>query len=295
MEIGLFADGIWGVNTLNKFILNLDIKINFVCLRYKKPDLIIKKVCQKNNIEILCIKNINTKNSILILQKYKCDIYVSMSYNQIFSSKFIDCVGQKIINCHAGKLPFYRGRSILNWVLINGEKEFGITVHIINKYIDKGDIIIQNTYPIKESDNYNSLLKKCYIECPKLLLNAIKKIKKNNYQLKKQNNISKIGSYYKKRVEGDEVIDWNRSSRDIFNFVRALVVPGPIAQSKINKKKIYIMKVRIVKDYDTTIISPGIVVKVMSKSFIVSTLNGYISVIESSANLKKIKKYDKFL
>ena len=62
------------------------------------------------------------------------------------------------INCHAGKLPDYRGRNILNWALINDEKEFGITVHFIDEGIDTGDIILQESFEIKDSDNYKSLL-----------------------------------------------------------------------------------------------------------------------------------------
>ena len=62
------------------------------------------------------------------------------------------------INCHAGKLPFYRGRNVLNWAIINGESEFGITVHFIDDGIDTGDIIKQKTYPISLNDDYKSIL-----------------------------------------------------------------------------------------------------------------------------------------
>jgi methionyl-tRNA formyltransferase len=65
-----------------------------------------------------------------------------MSFNQIFKSEIINLPRLKTINCHAGKLPFYRSRNILNWVLINDEKEFGITVHYVDEGIDTGDIIL---------------------------------------------------------------------------------------------------------------------------------------------------------
>ena len=53
-----------------------------------------------------------------------CDLYVSMSFDQIFKKRILSLPSLGIINCHAGNLPFYRGRNILNWVLINDEKEF---------------------------------------------------------------------------------------------------------------------------------------------------------------------------
>ena len=73
-----------------------------------------------------------------------------MSFNQIFRKDIINLTPIGIINCHAGKLPFYRGRNILNWVLINDEKEFGITVHFVDEGIDTGDIILQKTFPITD-------------------------------------------------------------------------------------------------------------------------------------------------
>ena len=82
----------------------------------------------------------------------------------------------KTINCHAGKLPFYRGRNILNWALINDEKEFGVTVLYMDEGIDTGDIVLQKTFPITEMDDYSTLLNRAYQECASLLFQSIKRI-----------------------------------------------------------------------------------------------------------------------
>ena len=111
------------------------------------------------------------------IKKYDCDLLVSMSFNQIFKTSILS--KYKIINCHAGKLPFYRGRNILNWVLINDEKEYGITVHYVDEGIDTGDIILQKTYPITDNDNYKTLLTNAQTECASLLYEALQKIKNN--------------------------------------------------------------------------------------------------------------------
>lgn len=87
-----------------------------------------------------------------------------MSFDQIFKEELLKLYPRKIINCHAGKLPFYRDRNILNWALINDEKEFGISVHFIDKGINTGDIILQKTYEIKDSDDYTTLLNLCHIK-----------------------------------------------------------------------------------------------------------------------------------
>ena len=123
-----------------------------------------------------------------------------MSYNQILENEIINSVKKKIINCHAGKLPFYRGRSILNWVLINGEKDFGITTHFINNKIDKGNIINQKIFKINKKDNFHSLLKnQTYTECPNLLYKSIKEIQTNKYKSIPQTRILNNFHIFKKK------------------------------------------------------------------------------------------------
>ena len=156
-----------------------------------------------------------------------------MSFDQIFKTKLFSLPRLGTINCHAGKLPFYRGRNVLNWVLINDEKEFGITVHYVDEGIDTGDIIIQKVFPIFDSDNCDSLLKVAYENCGLLLQSAINLIINKKVKRIKQDQISKHGLYCSKRIEGDEIINWNNSSREIFNFIRALTLPSILAQKLI--------------------------------------------------------------
>ena len=82
----------------------------------------MKKISNRKKIKFLKVKNVNSSNFYKFLKNQDVDILVSMSFDQIFKKKIIELVKGNIINCHAGKLPFYRGRSVLNWVLINGEK-----------------------------------------------------------------------------------------------------------------------------------------------------------------------------
>jgi methionyl-tRNA formyltransferase len=112
-----------------KLIRDNSIKIGFICVRYDTKDKTLKNYCEKYNIDYLKHKNINSDEFLEKIKRYNCDLFVSMSFNQIFKKEIINISRLKTINCHAGKLPFYRGRNILNWVLINDEKEFGITVH----------------------------------------------------------------------------------------------------------------------------------------------------------------------
>lgn len=120
---------------------------------------------------------------------------MSMPFNQIFRGEMIHMPRLKTINCHTGKLPFYRGRNVLNWVLINDEKEFGITVHYMDNGIDTGDIILQSSYPITDNDTYETLLKQAYTGCTDVLYEAVKKIQDGTAVRINQDSIDKIGMY----------------------------------------------------------------------------------------------------
>ena len=120
-----------------------NIEIAFICARWNKPDEYLKKRAGELGIEFLVTENVNSESFINRMKKHEADIFVSMSFDQIMKSKLYSLPTLGSINCHAGKLPLYRGRNILNWVLINDEKEFGITVHYIDDGVDTGDIIVQ--------------------------------------------------------------------------------------------------------------------------------------------------------
>ena len=131
MKIGYFSDGPWSHNALIKILSNKTFKLKFIVPRFNKPDPVLKELSKEYKIDYLIIKNVNSENSVSVLESYNCDIFISMSFDQIIKKKLINMTPYGFINCHAGALPYYRGRSILNWVLINDEKSFGITVVFI--------------------------------------------------------------------------------------------------------------------------------------------------------------------
>lgn len=246
MKIGYFADGPWAHEAFKKIIEDKTIEIKFITVRFDTRDPILVEFAKKYNIPLEISENINSKEFIERIKQYDVDLFVSMSFNQIFKSEMINLPPYKTINCHAGKLPFYRGRNILNWVLINDEKEFGITVHYVDEGIDTGDIILQKVYDITDEDNYGTLLERAYTGCGEILYEAMKLIQKGEAHRIRQSEIDEVGMYCGMRQVGDEIIDWNQTSREIFNFIRALSTPGPQAVSWINGEKIKINHAKMV-------------------------------------------------
>ncbi|WP_440682496.1 methionyl-tRNA formyltransferase [Cysteiniphilum halobium] len=293
IKIGYFADGPWSHLAFQKIICDNEIEIKFICVRYDTLDDTLKRYCKEYKIDYLRHKNINSIEFLDITSTYDCDLFVSMSFNQIFKTQLINLPKYKTINCHAGKLPFYRGRNVLNWVLINDEKDFGITVHYIDEGIDTGDIILQKTYPITDKDTYMTLLDKAYVECANVLYDAICLFKAGGVKGEAQQNIHSIGMYCTQRKLGDEVLNWNQSSREIFNFIRAICSPGPQAHAYINDVEMKINKVELIPDAPTYKGICGAVLHKSVDSFIVKTRDSFIKVVEFDYD-GKLKIGDRF-
>ena len=293
INIGYFGDGAWAIEAF-KLINNDDrFQIQFVCSRFNSEYNVLVEFIKKYNIDILKYKNVNSPDFLQLVDKYKCDIFVSMSFDQIFKKNFIEYPPLKTINCHSGKLPFYRGRNVLNWVLINDEKEFGITVHYVDEGIDTGDIILQRTYPITDNDDYSTLLDKAYKECANILYTSLVKIYTGEVSIIKQNSIHPVGFYCTERKDEDETINWDTNSREIFNFVRALCKPGIVARTKMNGNIIKINKVKMIENAPNYKLIPGIVVGKDNEGFIVKSKNSTIKVIDYEYD-GKVKIGDRF-
>jgi len=286
IKIGYFADGPWGHNTFE--LLNNDkrFEIGFICVRFDSEDEVFIKLAKDNNIDLIKHKNVNSDEFLNEMQKYSCDIFVSMSFNQILKSKFINFPPLGTINCHAGKLPFYRGRNILNWVLINDEKEFGITVHYVDEGIDTGDIILQKVYPITDADDYNTLLNRAYLNCAVVLHEALILIYGERLNTIKQENIHPIGHYCIQRRNGDENIDWNNNSREIFNFVRSICKPGPVARTHFGDQEIKINRVSLINSAPTYKLICGAIVGTRDDKLIVKTGDSTICIEEYESERK---------
>lgn len=280
MRIGYFADGPWAHKAFEKIIKDETIKIVFITVRHDKRDKVLLNLADKYDIPVELSKNINSQEFIDAVKGYKADLFVSMSFNQIFKSEIMNLPKYKTINCHAGKLPFYRGRNILNWSLINDEREFGITVHYMDSGIDTGDIILQETYPITDQDDYRTLLEKAYVGCADILYKAIKMIQNNEVKVIKQADIDPVGMYCGMRQEGDEVIDWNQSSREVFNFIRALCTPGPQAASWIRGIKITINRAEMIEGAHVYKNIPGQVIGKTPDGVLVKTGDTMLKITE---------------
>jgi len=286
LKIGYFADGSWSHMAFEKIVKDDTIKIQFIVPRTDSTDKTLLNYAKKYNIQYFKGIKVNSDEFYDLAKTFECDLFVSMSFNQIFKERIINLPKHKIINCHAGKLPFYRGRNILNWALINDEVQFGITVHYVDLGIDTGDIILQRVFPITDEDNYSTLLEKSYLECSSILYDAIKTIQRFEVKAIKQSTIHPIGFYCGKRGYGDEIINWNQTSREIFNFIRSISKPGPIATTFFKGAEIRINKSKIVNDVPKYKGTVGQLLAKTEKGFLIKTNDSFIEIYEIETKIK---------
>tara|TARA_B100000989_G_C19474130_1_gene442093 strand:- start:149 stop:1072 length:924 start_codon:yes stop_codon:yes gene_type:complete len=276
MKIGYFADGPWSHEALKNLEKEGFIEIAFIVPRYNTTDNFLKSWAENNKVPFLKQKNVNDPDFLKKIKKFKTDLNVSMSFNQILKKEIINLSPKGFINCHAGALPFYRGRNPLNWVLINGEESFGITVHFIDEGIDTGDIINQKIFSISNNDSYASLLRKSINGCADLLVKTIIDINENSFKKISQKDIDPIGSYFPKRVKGDENITWLQSSKKCFDFVRAISYPGPYARTFIKNKEYAIINSELTNYNTIEKFLPGEIASIEREGNIIKTADGFL-------------------
>ena len=290
MKIGYFADGLWSHQALEKIAKDDRFQVVFIVPRYGIQDPILKDWAERLNVDYLPFKNVNRKSNIEKLMSYRADLFVSMSFDQILKKGILEAAPLGFVNCHAGALPYYRGRNILNWVLINDEKEFGVTVHYVDEGIDTGDIILQKMEQITGKDDYSTLLNRAVIVCADLLFEGLIKIYSRTAQRKPQSEIHPIGFYCGRRRIGDEWIDWNWSSYRIFNFIRAITEPGPCARTMLDGNEVIVKKASSI-DYAVNYIgTPGEIIDTRGDDVIVKTGDSTL-LLESLSPPSSIKKF----
>ncbi len=156
------------------------------------------------------------------------DLIITYSYPMILSKDLIEIASMGGINIHNGLLPEYRGCNVLNWVIINGEKRTGVTIHWLDEGIDTGDIIGRREVEIDFEDTALTLRNKLISIGLDLFNKLMPQIL--NGTAPRTHQDSDYASYYRKRKPDGGRIDWNKmTDREIYDLIRALVPPWPCA------------------------------------------------------------------
>lgn len=241
MDFVYFGDGLWATKSLERLLAEGH-RALAVILRRRPSDDTLAEFARRAGIPIRTPSRVNAPEFVNWVYSLEPALNISMSYDQILCRPIIESAPLGFINCHAGKLPSYGGRNVINWAVINNEKEIGLTVHYVDEGIDTGDVILQRVLPITWEDTYGSVLGKVRDVFPDLLAEAVRLIERN--QVRRQPQAHTKRTYFCGRVPGDEWIDWGDTSLNIYNKIRAITHPGPGARTTLGDRILIIWRAR---------------------------------------------------
>jgi len=197
---------------------------------------------------------------------------------------------QGTFNLHASLLPDYRGAAPINWAIINGEKETGVTTFFLKHEIDTGNIIFQEKEPIHHMDTVGDLYIRIMKKGSALVVKTVDAVENNSIEAVPQQMKSEP-KHAPKIFKEDCEINWNQQSEKIRNFIRGLS-PYPAAWTKLHGK---VLKVYEVEPKKITVGEPG-VVSSDSKNYIrFKAVDGYVYIKELQLEGKKRMKVEDFL
>jgi methionyl-tRNA formyltransferase len=202
----------------------------------------VKDSAMKHNIPVLQPTNLKSPEFQEELRSYKADLQVVVAFRMLPEAVWaMPRLGS--FNLHASLLPQYRGAAPINWAIINGEKETGVTTFFLLHEIDTGKIIFQEKEPIHDDDNAGSLYERLMRKGAELVVRTVKAVESGNYPAMEQREIGELKAAPKIFKETC-AINWHHASADIRNFVRGLS-PYPAAWTSIHEKIYKIFRVEI--------------------------------------------------
>jgi methionyl-tRNA formyltransferase len=252
----------------------------------------ISSKCEEIGVDSIEQQDLNDLAFENKLRKYESDLFIVVAY-RILPKNLLIIPKFGSINLHGSLLPEYRGAAPIQWSLINGDKQTGLSTFLIEPKVDTGAIIKKKIIKILENDNYGSLKKRMSIEGSTLLLDTVNLIADG--KISPINQDENCVSEAPKITKAMTYIDWSSSSIDIHNFIRGLS-PSPGAQSKVYGKSIKIQETKIVDNeiYKTSF-NPGQVIDISKSKLYVQTGNGILSIIRLQLEGKRSLDVKSFL
>lgn len=190
----------------------------------------VKELALRHGVEVFQPQSMRTAEVYERLSALEPDIVVVAAYGKILPKNILDIPRYGCVNMHGSILPKYRGAAPIQWAVINGEAETGVTTMQMDEGLDTGDILLTSTVEIDEDETAGELFDRLAALCPELLLRTLKKIEDGSILPIKQDEAK--SSHAPMLSRDMSWIDWNLSAGEIHNKIRGLS-PWPLAQTEI--------------------------------------------------------------
>ena len=252
----------------------------------------VKECALKHGIPVFQPDKIKEKDNVEQLRTYEADIFVVAAFGQILSEEILRMPKYGCINIHASLLPSYRGAAPIQWSILNGEKETGVTIQQMAKGVDTGDILSRVIVPIAEKETGESLFDKLMQAGAELLVETLPRIEQGTIVPVKQNE--ELATYAGKLEKNMGEIDWAKSAVEIERWIRGLN-SWPSAYTHYKGKTLKIWEADVLPAKNEKTCSAGTVVGVLKDSFDVLTGDGILRVKSVQLEGKKRMPVKDFL
>jgi methionyl-tRNA formyltransferase len=254
----------------------------------------VKKYAVEKGLKVLQPEKLKNQAFLEDLRLLKADIQVVVAFRMLPEVVW-NMPRLGTINVHGSLLPQYRGAAPINWAIINGEKETGVTTFKLQHAIDTGNILLQERIPIGENETAGELHDKMKEVGAKLLVKTMKGIAEDKITEQPQNTTIEEPAALKhapKIFTETCTIDWTKTCKDIHNLIRGLS-PYPGAITKLNGKILKIYKSR--KEETEHEEKPGQVISDNKKFLKFSCADGYVHLLDLQPEGKKRMQVEDFL
>jgi methionyl-tRNA formyltransferase len=253
----------------------------------------VKLVASRADLKVVQPQNVNTAETARFLKSQNADLFVVISYGQIVSQEVLDIPKIFPINAHASLLPFYRGAAPINWALINGEKATGVTIMKMEKKMDAGPILMQQSLNILEEDTAVSLEQRLSKLAAELLITSLESIGHGKYDLilQKESEVT----FAPKLKKEDGRIHWELPAQKVRDLIRGcLEWPGAFTHYKSKFLKIF--KGKVASSFETGgECQQGKIVAISKQGITVVTGKGGLVIEELQMEGKKVMTVREFI
>ncbi len=254
----------------------------------------VKKYAVSKNIPVLQPEKLKSPEFLLELKSYRADLQIVVAFRMLPEAVW-NMPSKGTFNLHGSLLPQYRGAAPINWAIINGEKETGVTTFFLKHEIDTGSIIFQEKLPIGFEENVGNIYEKLMHLGADLVLKTVKAIKAGDFPQEIQDE-SVVLHHAPKIFKETCKIDWQKSALEIYNFIRGLS-PYPGAWINFDGKITKIFKAKIIEidaeKYPSLLFASDLHLE--KNQLIFKTGNGFLSILELQLEGKKRMGIEEFL
>jgi len=230
----------------------------------------IKEVALECGLNIFQPESINSEDSIKKIKELAPDLIVLIAYGQILSDDVLRIPDNGCLNVHPSLLPYYKGSAPIQWTIIRGERETGISFLFMNEKIDAGDIILQKKIEILPGENCQQLSTRLAEESARIIPEVLDNIRKGNY--KKIPQPQGKFFYARKINKTDCKISWDNKGIDIINLIRGIAYI-PCACTEFKGKRIKITSASLIENIensqDISQKKPGDIIEVSKEGIMV--------------------------